>query len=43
VSARIQSLGAQVKPTSIAEFVTFNRAQIVKWAMVIKDSGAQVD
>ena len=43
VSARIQSLGAQVKPTSIAEFETFNRAQIVKWAKVIKDSGAQVD
>ena len=43
VSTRIQGLGAQVKPTSIAEFEAFNRAQIAKWAKVIKDSGAQVD
>ena len=43
VSARIHSLGAQVKPTSSADFEAFNRAQITKWAKVIKDSGAQVD
>ena len=43
VSTRIQGLGAQVKPTSVAEFESFNRAQIVKWAKVIRDSGAQVD
>jgi tripartite-type tricarboxylate transporter receptor subunit TctC len=43
VSARIQGLGAQVKPSTTAEFDAFNRAQIVKWAKVIKDSGARVD
>jgi len=43
VSARIVSLGAQVRPTTMAEFDTFNREQIAKWAKVIKDSGAQAD
>ena len=43
VSARIHGLGAQVKPSTIAEFEAFNRAQIAKWAKVIKDSGAQAD
>ena len=43
VNARITSLGAQVRPTSMAEFEKFNREQIAKWAKVIKDSGAQAD
>ncbi|MCC7082099.1 MAG: tripartite tricarboxylate transporter substrate binding protein [Burkholderiales bacterium] len=43
VSARILSLGAEVKPSTMAEFEAFNRAQIVKWAKVIKDSGARID
>lgn len=43
VSARILGLGAEVKPTSIAEFETFNREQIAKWAKVIKESGARAD
>jgi tripartite-type tricarboxylate transporter receptor subunit TctC len=43
VNARILGLGAEVKPTTRAEFETFNRAQIVKWAKVIKDSGARID
>ena len=43
VNARIVGLGAQVRPTSMAEFETFNREQIAKWAKVIKDSGAQAD
>ena len=43
VSARILGLGAEVKPTTMAEFEAFNRAQIAKWAKVIKDSGARVD
>ncbi len=43
VRARILGLGAEVKPTSRAEFETFNRAQIVKWAKVIKESGARID
>ena len=43
VNSRILSLGAEVKPTTIAEFETFNRSQIAKWAKVIKDSGARID
>lgn len=43
VHSRILSLGAEVKPTTIAEFETFNRAQIAKWSKVIKDSGARID
>ena len=43
VNARITGLGAQVRPTSMAEFEKFNREQIAKWAKVIKDSGAQAD
>ena len=43
VNARIVSLGAQVRPTSMAEFEKFNREQIAMWAKVVKDSGAQAD
>jgi len=43
VSSRILGLGAEVKPTTMAEFETFNREQIVKWAKVIKESGARID
>ena len=43
VSARILSLGAEVKPSTIAEFESFSRDQIVKWAKVIKESGARID
>ena len=42
-SARILGLGAEVKPSTMAEFETFNRAQIAKWAKVIRESGARVD
>ena len=42
-SARILALGAEVKPSTAAEFETFNREQIVKWAKVIKESGARID
>ncbi len=43
VNARILGLGAEVKPTSMAEFEAFNRDQIVKWAKVIMESGARID
>jgi tripartite-type tricarboxylate transporter receptor subunit TctC len=43
VNSRILGLGAEVKPTTIAEFEAFNRAQIAKWSKVIKDSGARID
>lgn len=43
VSSKILALGAEVKPSTIAEFETFNRDQIIKWAKVIKESGARID
>lgn len=43
VSSRILALGAEVKPSTVAEFESFNRDQIVKWAKVIKESGARID
>lgn len=43
VNSRILALGAEVKATTIAEFETFNRDQIVKWAKVIKESGAKAE
>jgi tripartite-type tricarboxylate transporter receptor subunit TctC len=43
VSSRILGLGAEVKPTTMREFEAFNRAQIAKWAKVIKESGARAD
>jgi len=43
VNSRILALGAEVKTTTIAEFETFNRDQLVKWAKVIKESGAKID
>ena len=43
INTRILNLGAEVKPTTMVEFEQFNRDQIVKWAKVIKASGARVD
>lgn len=43
VNSRILGLGAEIKPTTIAEFETFNRVQIAKWSKVIRDSGARID
>ena len=43
VNTKIAALGAQVRPTTPAEFDAFNREQIQKWGKVIKESGAKAD
>lgn len=43
IKERINSLGAEVVPTSPERFDQFNRAQIALWAKVVKASGARVE
>ena len=43
VRDKLVGLGFDVKPQSAAEFGTFLRAEVVKWAQAVKDSGAKVD
>ncbi len=43
VKDKLVSLGFDVKAQSAAEFGTFLRAEVVKWAQAVKDSGAKVD
>ncbi len=43
VKERISGLGAEVVTSSPEEFDQFNRAQIAKWAKVVKFSGARPD
>ena len=40
---RLADEGADVEPSTPAELARFVRAEIVKWAKAVKDSGAQVD
>jgi tripartite-type tricarboxylate transporter receptor subunit TctC len=39
----LASLGADPAPLSPDEFGSFVRAEIEKWAQVVKESGAKVD
>ena len=43
VRDRISALGAEIATSSPEEFDRFNRAQIEKWAKVVKLSGARAD
>jgi tripartite-type tricarboxylate transporter receptor subunit TctC len=43
VRDRISALGAEIATSSPEEFDRFNRAQIEKWAKVVKFSGARAD
>jgi tripartite-type tricarboxylate transporter receptor subunit TctC len=43
VKEKLVGLGFDVKPQSAAEFGTFLRAEVAKWAQAVKDSGAKVD
>ncbi|HET7160751.1 MAG TPA: tripartite tricarboxylate transporter substrate-binding protein, partial [Burkholderiales bacterium] len=41
--ARMTSLGAEVVGSTPAEFAAFQKADAVKWAKVVKASGAKID
>jgi tripartite-type tricarboxylate transporter receptor subunit TctC len=43
VKEKLVGLGFDVKPQSAAEFGTFLREEVAKWAQAVKDSGAKVD
>ena len=43
VNERISGFGAEIGASSPEEFDKFNRAQIAKWAAVVKFSGARAD
>ena len=40
---RLQDLGAEYRPGTSAEFGDFIRTEKVRWAKVVKDSGAKFD
>lgn len=40
---RLADEGAEIEPSTPAELSRFVRAEIVKWAKAVKDSGAQID
>lgn len=43
VKERISGFGAEIVTSTPEEFDQFNRAQIAKWAKVVKFSGARAD
>jgi tripartite-type tricarboxylate transporter receptor subunit TctC len=43
VMARLREQGVEQRPMSADEMVPFNRIELVKWAELVKRSGAQID
>ena len=43
VRARLAELGAEAVGNTPEEFAAYNRAELAKWAKIVKDSGAKVD
>ena len=43
MKSRLEMLGAEFAPNTPEQFSSFHRAEIAKWAKVIKESGARMD
>jgi tripartite-type tricarboxylate transporter receptor subunit TctC len=43
IKARMAEQGIEPAPTTRAEFAAFQKAEVARWAKVVKDSGATVD
>ena len=43
IKARMAEHGVEPAPTTRAEFAAFQKAEVARWAQVVKDSGAAVD
>ncbi len=43
IKARMAEYGVEPAPTTRAEFAAFQKAEVARWAQVVKDSGAAVD
>jgi len=43
VKEKLSSLGFDIRPNTAAEFATFVREEVPKWAKAVKDSGAKAD
>lgn len=43
MKVRLETLGAEFPPNTPEQFGAFQRAEIAKWAKVIKESGARID
>lgn len=43
IRARMAEQGVEPAPTTRAEFAAFQKAEVARWAQVVKDSGAAVD
>ena len=43
VGKRLSDVGLDVRTSTVAEFAVFLKEEVVKWAKVVKDSGARVD
>lgn len=43
VRERFKMLGAETDPSTPEQFLELSRRETVKWAKIIKDSGAKID
>jgi tripartite-type tricarboxylate transporter receptor subunit TctC len=43
IRARMAEQGVEPAPTTRAEFAAFQKAEVARWAQVVKDAGAAVD
>ena len=41
--ARVNKIGNEIRPMSVEQLTAFVRAETVKWAEIVKRSGAKID